>query len=174
MRPEDSLKYYINFFQNQLSKISNYGKEVSTLAFVSGLQVTHPLYKHLLKHNVSKMSEVLSRAQPCIQLEEAINASSNYPTKPSDRSKVEVNSRSSQPRFRLALGAASLQEAGTPYPLSESNSELQANSTIHSIKASDIWSVQHLQRSAMSQTPKVDLAQFLTARVRGVLLLPQL
>jgi len=63
MRQGDSLKSYI-FFQDWLIKVSNCGKEVSALAFISGLQVTHPLYKHFLKHDVAKMSEVLSRAQP--------------------------------------------------------------------------------------------------------------
>ena len=41
----------------------------------------HPLYKYLLKHNIAKMSEVLSRAQPYIQLEEAMKASSNQSMK---------------------------------------------------------------------------------------------
>ena len=84
MRQRDSLKLYINFFQNQLTKFSNCGKEVSTLAFISGLQVTYPLYKHLLKHNVAKTSEVLFQAQSYIQLEEAKKASSNHSAKPGD------------------------------------------------------------------------------------------
>jgi len=80
MRPGDSFKFYINFFQSQLTKVSNCG-EVFALTFISGMQVTYLLYKHLLKH-VAKMSEVLSRAQPYIQLEETMKASSNHPTKP--------------------------------------------------------------------------------------------
>ena len=83
MRPGDSLKSYINFFQKQLTKVSNCGEKVSALAFISGLQVTHPLYKHLLKQ-VSKMSEILSRTQPYIQLNEAMKASANHSTKPCD------------------------------------------------------------------------------------------
>ena len=83
MRPGDNLKSYINFFQSQLTKVSNSGEEVSALAFISGLQVTHPLYKQLLKHIV-KMSKVLSQAQPYIQLEEAMKAFSDHSTKPSD------------------------------------------------------------------------------------------
>jgi len=83
MRPGDSLKSYINFFQSQLTKVSNYGEEVFALAFISGLQVTHPLYKHLLKH-IAKMSKVLSRAQPYIQLEETMKAFFEHSTKPSD------------------------------------------------------------------------------------------
>jgi len=60
MRPGDNHKSYINFFQSQLTKVSNCGKEVSALAFISGLQVTQLLYKHVLKHNFTKMSEALS------------------------------------------------------------------------------------------------------------------
>ena len=81
MRPGDSLKSYISFLRGQLAKVSNCD-EVSALAFINGLQVTHPLYKHLLKHNVAKMSEVLSHAQSYIQLEEAMKAFSNHSMKP--------------------------------------------------------------------------------------------
>ena len=65
MRLGDCLKSYI-FFQGQLTKASNCGEDVSSLTFISGLQITRPLYKHLLKHNIAKMGEVLSRAQPYI------------------------------------------------------------------------------------------------------------
>ena len=82
MRPEDSLNSYINFFQSQLTKASNCGEEVSALALISGLQVTHLLYKHLL--STKKMSETLSQAQTYIQLEEAMKVSSNHSAKPSD------------------------------------------------------------------------------------------
>ena len=60
MSPGDNSKSYINFFQSQLTKVSNCGEEISALAFISGLQVTHRLCKHLLKHNVAKMREALS------------------------------------------------------------------------------------------------------------------
>ena len=63
MSPGDSLKSYINFFQNHLAKVSNCGEEVFALVFIGGLHVIHPLYKHLPKHNVIKMSEALSRVQ---------------------------------------------------------------------------------------------------------------
>ena len=59
MRPCDSLKSYISYFQNQLSKVPNCGEDVFALAFISGLQVSHLPYKHLLKH-ATQMSEVLS------------------------------------------------------------------------------------------------------------------
>ena len=84
MRQGDWLKSYINFFQSQLTKVSNCGEEISTPAFFSGLQVTHPLYKHLQKHNVVKMSEILSRAQRYIQVEEVMKDSSNHSAKPGE------------------------------------------------------------------------------------------
>ena len=59
IRKDDSLK---------LAKVFHCDEDVFVLAFISGLQVSHPLYKHLLKYDVTQMSEVLSRAQPCFQL----------------------------------------------------------------------------------------------------------
>ena len=60
MRPNDIHKSYIGYYQNQLAKVPNYGEDVSALAFISKLQVSHPLYKHLLKHDVTRISKVLS------------------------------------------------------------------------------------------------------------------
>ena len=56
MRQDDNLKSYIGYFQNQLAKIPNYGEDVSAPAFISRLQISHPLYKYLLKHDVARMS----------------------------------------------------------------------------------------------------------------------
>ena len=50
MRASDSLKVYIGYFQNQIAKVYNCSKGASTLAFISGLRVTHPLYRHLVKY----------------------------------------------------------------------------------------------------------------------------
>jgi len=80
----DSLKSYLNFFQSQLTKVSNYSEEVSALVLIIGLQITHPLHKHLLKHNIAKIREVLSWAQSYIQLEKTMKASSNHSAKPDD------------------------------------------------------------------------------------------
>ena len=52
--------------------------------FISGLHVDHHMYKHLLKHNVTRMSEVVSGAQSYIQLEEAMKISFNYTAKHDD------------------------------------------------------------------------------------------
>ena len=51
IRPSDSLKSYISYFQNQLTKAANCGEDISALTFFNRLQVSHPLYKHLLKHD---------------------------------------------------------------------------------------------------------------------------
>jgi len=42
MRQGDSLKSYIGYVQSQLAKVSNHGEDVSALAFISGLQISHP------------------------------------------------------------------------------------------------------------------------------------
>jgi len=81
MRQDDSLKSYIGHLQSQLSKVPNCGEDISALSFINGLQVSHPPYKHLLKHNITMMSEVLSRAQSYIQLEEAMKTSANHSAK---------------------------------------------------------------------------------------------
>ena len=60
--PNDNLKSYVSYFQNQLTKVPNRGEDISTLMFISRLQVSCLLYKHLLKHDVPRMSKVMSRA----------------------------------------------------------------------------------------------------------------
>jgi len=79
----------MGYFQSQLAKIFNCGEDVSAFAFISRLQLSHPLYKHLLKHDITRMSEVLSRDQPYIELEEAMKSSVNHSLKrDSDREKM--------------------------------------------------------------------------------------
>jgi len=84
MRQSESPKSYINFFQSQLAKVPNCGEDVSALTFISGLQVSHPLYKHLLNKNIPRISEVLSRTQPYIQLEEVMKTFFNHTVKNGD------------------------------------------------------------------------------------------
>ena len=77
MSPSDSLKAYIGYFQNQLAKIQNCSDDVSALAFISGPRVTHMMYKHLVKYNITSWSEALYGAQSYIQLEEAMKSFAN-------------------------------------------------------------------------------------------------
>ena len=62
MKPSDSFKVYISYFENQLVKVHNCSENASALAFISGMRVTHPLYKHLVKYNSTRLSEVLYQA----------------------------------------------------------------------------------------------------------------
>ena len=84
MSQNDNLKSYIGYFQSQLDTVPNCDEDFSALVFISGLQFSHPLYNHLLKHNVNQMSEALSRAQPYIQLEEAMMTFANHSAKRGD------------------------------------------------------------------------------------------
>ena len=75
MRQDDSFKSYIGYFQNQLVKVPNCDEDVSALAFINRLQISYPLYKYTLKHDITRMSEVLSQARPYIQLDEVMKSS---------------------------------------------------------------------------------------------------
>ena len=117
MRQSDNLESYIDFFQNQLVKIPNCGEDVSALAFISEMQVSHPLYKHLLKHNVTQMSEVLSPTQLYIKLEEATKTSFNHTTKYGDDG---GKSKSSHKAFAMPkIVATCLQKTGALHPFSK-------------------------------------------------------
>jgi len=54
MRPSDSLKAYIGYFQNQITKVHHCSENVSALTYISGLRIIHPLYKHLVKYNTTR------------------------------------------------------------------------------------------------------------------------
>ena len=122
-RQGDSLKSFIGYFQSKQDKVFSCGEDVFTLAFINGLQVSHPMYKHLLKHNVTRMCEILSQSQPYIQLEEAMKCFANHSTKRGDdreKSKPQykattggMNSNWGQPTYKrqalLVLSPSSLQ-----------------------------------------------------------------
>ena len=55
MKPGESLMNYISYFQSQMALVYNCNKDIAVAAFISGLQVTHSFYKHLVKSNVTKM-----------------------------------------------------------------------------------------------------------------------
>ena len=58
------------FFQSQMALVYNCNDNVAAAAFVSRLQVTHFFYKHLVKHEVTKMRDILSRTQKYIQIKD--------------------------------------------------------------------------------------------------------
>jgi len=63
MKPRESLKQYIGYFQSQIVLVYNYNDDVVVAAFISRMQVTHSFYKHLVKHEVTKISNILTRPQ---------------------------------------------------------------------------------------------------------------
>jgi len=69
MKPGESLKHYVSYFQSQMALPYNCNDYVVAAAFINGLQVTHSFYKHLVKNEVIRMRDILSRAQKYIQIE---------------------------------------------------------------------------------------------------------
>jgi len=53
-----------------MALVYNYNEYVTAVAFISGLQVTHPFYKHLVKNDITKIRDILVQAQKCVQIEE--------------------------------------------------------------------------------------------------------
>jgi len=42
-----------------MTLVYNYNKNVAAAAFISGMQVTNPFYKHLVKNDVAKIRDIL-------------------------------------------------------------------------------------------------------------------
>ena len=76
---------------------------------------------HLLKHSVTWMTNVLSHAQPYIQLQEAMKTSFNHTLKHNDdvRGKSKSLHEASSHATRLELRATYLQETSAPHPFTE-------------------------------------------------------
>ena len=49
-----------------MALVYNCNDDVSAAAFISGMQVTHSFCNHLVKHEVNKMRDILTRAQKYI------------------------------------------------------------------------------------------------------------
>ena len=50
--------------------IYNCNEDVAVATFISRMQVTNPFCKHLVKNDVTKMRDILVRAQKYIQIED--------------------------------------------------------------------------------------------------------
>ena len=81
MKSRASLKNYVNYFQSQMAQVYNCNEDVAAVAFISGLQVINLFYKHLVKNNVTKMRDILIRAQKYMQIKEATWAVTSRPPK---------------------------------------------------------------------------------------------
>jgi len=60
-----------------MALVYNYNEDVAAATFISGLQVIHSFYKHLVKNNVSKMKDIFVRAQKYMQIEEVTRATTS-------------------------------------------------------------------------------------------------
>ena len=98
--------------------------------------VFHSLYKHLLKRDITEMSEVMSRAQPYIQLEEVMRSFVNQSLK-GGADEEKSKSRHEAPTYvgKSESGATRPQKTGVPDPLFESTSNLQDGTTLHFVEA---------------------------------------
>ena len=81
MKQGEILKLYISYFQNQMALIYNCSDDVAAAAFITGLQIDHSFYKHPVKHDLTNMKDIMSRAQKYIQLEEMTRDSMSRPPK---------------------------------------------------------------------------------------------
>ena len=79
MKPGERLKSYINYFQSQMTLVYNCDEDVATAAFISGLQVIYSFFKHLVKNDVTKVRDILVRAQKYMQIEEATRSAITRP-----------------------------------------------------------------------------------------------
>ena len=46
-----TFKCYISYFQSQMTLVYNSNDDVTTTAFIAGLQIDHFFYRHLVKHD---------------------------------------------------------------------------------------------------------------------------
>jgi len=60
MKPRGSLKYDVSYYQNQMALVYNCNVDVVVAMFISGLSVSHSFYKYLVKHEVTRMRDILS------------------------------------------------------------------------------------------------------------------
>ena len=103
------------------------------------------------------MSEVLSRAQLYIQLEEAMKSSVNHSLKHSnDGERIEHATQDSDPYQQSESGADHLQEAGIPDSFPRSTLSLQSKATLHLAEAPYERRLQCHQRLTMNKAPKIE------------------
>jgi len=82
------------------------------------------------------MSEILSRAQPYIQLEEAIKSSVNQSLKGGNDGK-KLKLQQEPPTHVDRIGVTGLQKTNVPDPLSEFTLDFQDGTTLHFAEAPD-------------------------------------
>jgi len=76
MEPGESLRYYVSYVESQMTLVYNCNDHTDAVTFISGLQVSHS-YKHLVKYEVTRIRDILYRAQKYIQIEDATRGETN-------------------------------------------------------------------------------------------------
>ena len=72
MKPKEILKLYISYLQNQMVMVYNCSDNVVAATFIIRLQTDNSFYKHLVKHDITNIKDILFRVQKYVQLEEAM------------------------------------------------------------------------------------------------------
>jgi hypothetical protein len=115
----ESLKNYLLRFHNEMATIHNCSEEVAAAAFIGGLPPTHKFFEVLVEHGVTKMSEVVRRAQGLIQVEETKRSALNVANKSSngggDKEQKKGNS-GGNPGKAQRQGGGQQQKQAQPYP----------------------------------------------------------
>jgi len=75
MKHEESFKQYVGYFESQMALVYDCNDDVAAAAFISGMQVNHSFYNHVVKHEVTKMRGHSHRAQKYIQIEDVTQSS---------------------------------------------------------------------------------------------------
>jgi len=140
----------------------------------NSLRISAPVYfrkrgmTHLLKHNVTWMSNVLSHAQPYIQLQEVMKTSFNHTLKHNDdvRGKSKSLHKAPSHATRSELRATHLQETSAPHPFTEFALNTQTDEQFSPHWGSNQWNLRHHQGLAMGKAPQTDLIWSFTSRSR--------
>jgi len=72
--------------------VHNCNENVAATAFISGLQVIHSFYKYLVKNDVTKMRDILIRAQKYMQIEKTTQSATNHPLNKDPRARSRDSS----------------------------------------------------------------------------------
>jgi len=79
MKPGESLRSYVNYFQRQMALVYNYNEDVAAAAFISRPQITLSFYMRPVKKYVTKMRDILIQVQEHTQIKKAIQCATNRP-----------------------------------------------------------------------------------------------
>ena len=59
MKPGETLKRDISYFQNHMAIVYNCSDDVAATAFIAGLQTDYSFYKHMVKYDITNVKDIL-------------------------------------------------------------------------------------------------------------------